>query len=85
MKTLERSCPSTSPSKCSGGTFAEEVAVRIVLLKFTLISGEHFSTSHIQMFNSSSGVLNHQLPEVSLPSEQNLCYLSFAGGKKIAS
>lgn len=51
VKVLERNCPSTS----MGGTFAEEAAVKLVLLKFTLISGEHFSTSHMQMFSSSFG------------------------------
>lgn len=50
MKVLERNCPSTS----MGGTFAEEAAVKLVLLKFTLISGERFSTSYTQMFSSSS-------------------------------
>lgn len=51
MKVVERSCPSIN----IGGAFAGEAAVRLVLLKFTLISGKLFSTSHKEMFINSFG------------------------------
>lgn len=42
------------PPASTGGTFAEEAAVGPVVLEFALISGELFSRSHTEMFNSSS-------------------------------
>lgn len=42
------------PSASVGGTFAQKAAVGPVVLEFAFISGEHFSRSHTQMFNSSS-------------------------------